>query len=160
MELPSIPVPLNGFVPYLNEHSRDEVLTGKAMEPFKAYEYKLREIFAQEPNNKAIENPHVNVVPLYLQPDVDVKVKARDLVKESPADAEKYILPLAAEARKNDSTAAVVPTFNQFLENFRIFSESSLVDMDWSNVVVAGSAVTTCLLPVPDKFGSSRKAQR
>ncbi|KLJ08785.1 hypothetical protein EMPG_15784 [Blastomyces silverae] len=143
MELPSIPVPLNDFVPYLDKHSRHEILTGEAMAPFKAYESKLREIFAQEPNHKAIVNPQVNVVPLYIQSDVDVKVKARDLAKESPADAEKYILPLTAEARKKDSTPAIVPTFDQFLENFRIFSESSLVDMDWSNVVVAGSAVTT-----------------
>ncbi|PGH04470.1 hypothetical protein GX51_03461 [Blastomyces parvus] len=152
MELPSIPVPLNDFIPYLNKHSRHEILTGEAMAPFKAYESKLREIFAQEPNHKAIVNPQVNVLPLYVQSTADVKVKARDLAKESPADAEKYILPLAAEARKKDSTPAIVPTFDQFLENFRIFSESSLVDIDWSNVVVSGSAVTTCLLPVPDKF--------
>ncbi|OJD23371.1 hypothetical protein ACJ73_05275 [Blastomyces percursus] len=160
MELPSIPVPLNDFVPYLDKHSRHEILTGEAMAPFKSYESKLREIFAQEPNHEAIVNPQVNVVPLYIQSNVDVKVKARDLAKESPADAEKYILPLTAEARKKDSTPAVVSTFDQFLENFRIFSESSLVDMDWNNVVVAGSAVTTCLLPVPDKFRMSRKAQR
>ncbi|PGH35322.1 hypothetical protein GX50_01786 [[Emmonsia] crescens] len=160
MELPSIPVPLNDFVPYLDKHSRDEILIGEAMAPFKAYESKLREIFAQEPNNKAIENPNINVVPVYNQHDVDVRVKARDLLKESPADAEKHILPLAPELRKKDGTTAVVPVYDQFLENFRVFSESSLVDMDWSNVVVAGSAVTTCLLPVPDKFSSSRKAQR
>ncbi|KAL2364431.1 hypothetical protein RJZ56_002689 [Blastomyces dermatitidis] len=160
MELPSIPVLLNDFVPYLDKHNRHEILTGEAMAPFKSYESKLREIFAQEPNHIAIANPQVNVVPLYIQSNVDVKVKARDLAEESPADAEKYILPLTAEVRKKDSTPAVVPAFDQFLENFRIFSESSLVDMDWSNVVVAGSAVTTCLLPVPDKFRMSRKAQR
>ncbi|OJD16461.1 hypothetical protein AJ78_03360 [Emergomyces pasteurianus Ep9510] len=160
MELPVIPVPLNEFAPYLDKHSRDEILNGEAMAPFKAYESKLREIFAREPNHKAIENPNVNVVPVYIQRNVDVKVKARDLLKESGVDAEKYILPLGPELRKENGTIAVVPAFDQFVENFRVFSESSLVDMDWSNVVVAGSAVTTCLLPVPAKFSSSRKAQR
>jgi hypothetical protein len=36
----------------------------------------------------------------------------------------------------------------EFKNNFNLFSESSLVDLDWSNVVAAGSSVVTSLLPV------------
>ncbi|KGM91729.1 uncharacterized protein PADG_12187 [Paracoccidioides brasiliensis Pb18] len=160
MELPSIPVPLNDFISYLDKNSRDEVLTGSVMAPFKAYKYKLREVFAQEPDNKILEDPHLNVLPVYNGQAERLKVKARDLLNESPADAEKDILPLIHRALKGNGGPAIVPTFDQFMDNFRLFSELSLVDMDWSNVVVSGSAVTTCLLPVPDKCSSSRKAQR
>ncbi|KAK2799263.1 hypothetical protein FQN50_008539 [Emmonsiellopsis sp. PD_5] len=160
MELPSIPVPLNDFVPYLDKHSRDEVVTGSALAPFKAYEAKLREVFAQEPDNKLIKDPQVNVVPVYNGHEGQLKVKARTLAKESPAEAEKYIMSLIPELRRKNAMPAVVPSINQFKDNFRLFSESSLVDLDWSNVVVAGSAVTTCLLPVPKEFRSSKKAQR
>ncbi|PGH11964.1 hypothetical protein AJ79_04551 [Helicocarpus griseus UAMH5409] len=160
MELPSLPVPLDHFIPYLSKHCRDDVLAGTVLGPFKAYETKLREVFAQEPDSKIIENPHVNVLPIYKGHEEQLKVKARDLEKETPAEAEKYMLPLIPEARKKDGSPAIVPSIEQFKENFRLFSESSLIDMDWNNVVVAGSAVTTCLLPVPDKFNPTRKAQR
>ncbi|ODH53226.1 hypothetical protein GX48_00422 [Paracoccidioides brasiliensis] len=160
MELPSIPVPLNDFISYLDKNSRDEVLTGSVMAPFKAYKYKLCEVFAQEPDNKILEDPHLNVLPVYNGQAERLKVKARDLLNESPADAEKDILPLIHRALKGNGGPAIVPTFDQFMDNFRLLSELSLVDMDWSNVVVSGSAVTTCLLPVPDKCSSSRKAQR
>ncbi|KAK2775823.1 hypothetical protein FQN52_007078 [Onygenales sp. PD_12] len=159
MELPSIPVPLSDFVPYLDKHSRDEVVTGSALAPFKAYEARLRQVFAQEPDNKVIKDPQVNVVPVYNGHEGQLKVKARNRAEESPAEAEKYMMSLIPELRRKNAVPAVVPSIDEFKDNFRLFSESSLVDLDWSNVVVAGSAVTTCLLPVPKVFRSSKKAQ-
>ncbi len=47
-----------------------------------------------------------------------------------------------------------------FKKDFPLFSESSLVDLDWSNVVAAGSSVVTPFLPAPDKFSTSKKAPR
>jgi hypothetical protein len=53
-----------------------------------------------------------------------------------------------------------VQDVKEFQKNFALFSESSLVDLDWSNVVAAGSAVVTCLLPVPAKHNKSKKTLR
>lgn len=41
-----------------------------------------------------------------------------------------------------------------------LFSESSLVDLDWSNVIVAGSGVVTALLPVPAPHNESKRSLR
>jgi len=55
---------------------------------------------------------------------------------------------------------AVVSSFQEFQQNFNLFSESALADLDWSNVVAAGSAVTTALLPVPEKWRGSKRSLR
>ncbi|EAU38562.1 predicted protein [Aspergillus terreus NIH2624] len=69
-------------------------------------------------------------------------------------------MPLKAEDRRLNGSLAVVPSLDEFKDNFAIFSEASLSDMDWSNVIVAGSAVVTCLLPVPDEHKGSKRALR
>ncbi|KMP01227.1 hypothetical protein CIRG_01367 [Coccidioides immitis RMSCC 2394] len=160
MELPTRIVPLNEFIPYLAKQSRNGILNGGALDAFQTYESKLREIFAQEPDSETIADPHVNVVPIYAGFEEQLKVKPRNLESESARESEKYLLPLHPTFRKEEGTLAAAPSLSEFKENFRLFSESSLVDLDWSNVVVAGSAVTTCLLPLTEEQKSSRKAQR
>lgn len=160
MDLPKLPVPLAEFVPFLGKQKRDDVLNENALGPYKAYESRLREIFAQEPDSKAIADPHVNVVPVYTGYEDHLRVKARDLEAETPEESQKYMLPLSSAFRRADGTHAVAPTLTEFKDNFRLFSESSLVDLDWSNVVAAGSAVTTSLLPLSEQHSASRKAQR
>lgn len=54
----------------------------------------------------------------------------------------------------------MVQDIKEFQHNFALFCESSLVDLDWSNVVAAGSSVVTCLLPVPSKYKDSKRALR
>ncbi|KAI2134268.1 hypothetical protein LOY86_006541 [Ophidiomyces ophidiicola] len=160
MELPRLAVPLGEFVPHLGGQNRRNILDGDCLAPYKAYESKLREVFAQDPGNEALLDPHVNVVPIYAGDQEHLKVKARNLEQESTEESEKYLLPLTSTFRREEGSFAVVPSLNEFKDNFRLFSESSLVDLDWSNVVVAGSAVTTCLLPLSEEHKSSRKAQR
>ncbi|KAL1645066.1 hypothetical protein SLS61_008499 [Didymella pomorum] len=126
--------------------------------PYKDYDAKLREVFAQQPSHPAISKS--NVVPLFTGKEGDVKIRARDLASESQEERERYLMPLAKKDRKRDGTPAIVQSFKEFQTNFQLFSESALVDMDWSNVVVAGSAVVTSLLPVPAKHNTSKRALR
>lgn len=160
MELPNLPVPLDEFIPHLSRQSRRGILLEDALEPFKAYESRLREVFAQEPTNYVISDPHVSTVPVFAGYEHHLNAKSRQLGQETPAESEKYILPLDPKLYNEDGAPATVRSLKEFKNNFRLFSESSLVDMDWSNVVAAGSSVTTCLLPVPEEHGSSKKAQR
>jgi len=69
-------------------------------------------------------------------------------------------MPLSDADRKPNGSPAVVSSFKDFQKNFNLFSESSLADLDWNNVVAAGSAVTTALLPVPEKWAGSKRSLR
>jgi hypothetical protein len=143
MSLPALPVPLHDFIPYIAKHEPK-----KALEPFKVYESKLREVFAQKPDNAIAADPRANILPLFDGHEDNLKIRARDMSK-SILEKDKYLLTLPNEKRMPDGSPAIVGSMKEFKNNFNLFSESSLVDLDWSNVVAAGSSVVTSLLPVP-----------
>lgn len=156
--LPDVPVPHADFIPYLVSNPSKPL--DKLLEPFKQYDAKLREVFAQEPEHPALGDQHLNVLPVFNGHEKDIRIHARDLDSESAEDKEKYIMPLAASERRPNGSPAVVPNLDTFRKNFALFSESALVDLDWNNVVAAGSSVVTCLLPVPDEFADSKRSLR
>jgi hypothetical protein len=160
MEVPELPVSLSDFVPYFNREARLAVPVEQILQPFKNYEAKLREIFAQEPDSNIVSNPHVNAVPVFAGYEQLLTVHARQLEQESKQQNERYIFPLETKLRKRNGSPAVVQFLEDFKANFDIFCESSLVDMDWSNVIAAGSSVTTSLLPVPQPHALSERAHR
>ncbi|KIW62826.1 hypothetical protein PV04_10956 [Phialophora macrospora] len=156
IELPPLPVPITDFVGYVNKHPKVPAGVAEAVEPFKAFENKLREVYAQHPDHPAAVEKHL--VPIF---DNDIlTVRARDLAKESPAEKDKYLLPLSNDNRRKNGAPATVQSLKEFKTNFNLFSESSLVDLDWSNVVCAGSAVVTSLLPVDAPHNESKRALR
>ncbi|KAF2849331.1 ankyrin repeat protein-like protein [Plenodomus tracheiphilus IPT5] len=131
MALPPLPASHEDWIAYVSDHP--DTSLQDLITPFKDYDSKLRE---------------------------HVKIRARDLSIESEAERQCYLMPLTESNRKVNGAPAVVQSLKEFQTNFQLFSESSLVDMDWSNVVVAGSAVVTSLLPVPPKHSSSKRALR
>ncbi|GAB7356001.1 hypothetical protein MBLNU459_g6627t2 [Dothideomycetes sp. NU459] len=156
IHLPALPATHGDFVRYAasNPHmSMQDILR-----PYKDYESKLREVFAQHPEHPSISEPHL--VPLFSGHEARIKIRARELDSESEEERLRYIMPLDAASRRPDGSPAVVQSLKEFRTNFSIFSEASLVDMDWSNVVVAGSAVLTPLIPVPNKYAWSKRALR
>lgn len=156
ISLPPLPVRHEDWISYVSEHP--DTSLHDLIAPFKNYDSKLREVFAQQPDHPAIQQPHV--VSLFAGKEQDVKIRARDLSAESEAERSRYLMPLTESNRKANGAPAIVQSLKEFQTNFQLFSESSLVDMDWSNVVVAGSAVVTSLLPVPPKHSSSKRALR
>ena len=142
MSLPALPVPLHDFIPYIAKYEPK-----KALEPFKVYESKLREVFAQKPDDAIAADPRANILPLFDGHEENLKIRARDM-SESILEKDKYLLTLPNEERKPDGSPAIVGSMKEFKNNFNLFSESSLVDLNWSNVVAAGSSVVTSLLPV------------
>lgn len=156
MELPKLPISRKDFIPYLNKHPQTPIPS--LLAPFKAFEGSLRKAYAQEPDHKALKDPFINTVPVFAGHEDEFRVRARTL--EVEAENERYIMPLDSSERKPSGAPAIVGSFKEFKKNFDLFSESSLVDMDWSNVVAAGSSVVTALLPVPDKYSTSKRALR
>ncbi|PLB49657.1 ankyrin [Aspergillus steynii IBT 23096] len=157
--LPSLPVKHHDLVPWIRNHPDTPI--DELIKPYNEHEAVVRKLFAQEPSNPLLQNNHLNITPLYDQTGSnDVRTRARNPAAETPEVREKYVLPLRDDARRPNGSPAIVPSLNEFKKNFNIFSELSLSDMDWSNVVVAGSAVVTSLLPVPEKYRSSKRALR
>jgi ankyrin repeat protein len=154
--LPPLPADHAEWISHVASHPEKSLQD--LIAPYKEYDAKLREVFAQQPKHPAIEKP--NVVPIFAGREQELKIRARKLSAESKAERQCYLMPLKKADRKPDGSPAVVQSLKEFQTNFQLFSESALVDMDWSNVVVAGSAVVTSLLPVPEKHNTSKRALR
>ena len=136
--------------------TQDDVL--EATKPYMQFESKLREIFAQEPDHPAVRENHL--VPVFASDAPQARVRARDPDKESNEVKDRYLLPLADDQRKKNDSLATVKDLAAFKTNFNVFSESSLVDLDWNNVVACGSSAVTALLPVDAPHNESKRALR
>ena len=154
--LPKLPVPHKDFIRLLNEDSN--VPVADVVAPYNDFEGKLREGFAQYPRHQAIQDSQINAVPIFAKHHELPHMQARRL--DDALANQKYIMPLKKEDRKPTGPPAFVESMKEFQKNFNLFSESSLSDIDWSNVVAAGSSVVTSLLPVPNKFNTSKKVLR
>jgi ankyrin repeat protein len=156
IDLPPLPAEHGDWITHIASHP--DISLHDLVAPYKGYDSKLREVFAQQPNHPAIAKP--NIVPIFEGSEQELTIRARNLAVESEAESQCYLMPLKKADRKANGTPAVVQSLKEFQTNFQLFSESSLVDMDWSNVVSAGSAVVTSLLPVPEKHNTSKRALR
>lgn len=157
-KLQDLPAPLPELVNYIADHPEKPV--EEIIRPYRQYEAGLRSIFAQDGKNPVLSQPHVNVLPLFNENTSKIVVRARNLESESQAEKDHYIMPLSDERRRPNGSPAVVQSHQEFRNNLNVFSESSLVDMDWSNVVAAGSSVVNCLLPIPPEFKTSKRKLR
>ena len=141
INIPNLPSEVKDFIPYLTANPSTPI--EQLLEPFKAFESELRKVYAQEPSHDAVKAPNVNLVSVFDGHEQDLKIRARDLAGESDDVKSHYIMNLTDKERKKSGKPAVVSNFKDFQKNFNLFSESSLIDLDWSNVVAAGSSVTT-----------------
>ncbi|KAJ6144623.1 hypothetical protein N7470_008518 [Penicillium chermesinum] len=157
--LPSVPVEHAKFLSYIR--SKPSTPIEDLVKPFNEYDEVARQIFAQEPSHPLAKDNHANIVPIFgVDGSAELKIRARDLASETPEEADKYLMPLDKGSRKENGSPAVVPSFKEFQDNFTIFTEGALSDIDWSNTVAAGSAVVTSLLPVPEKYRGSKRGLR
>ena len=159
IEVPKLPASVKDFIPYLSKHPSTPI--AMLLEPYKAYESELRKVYAQQPTHEVVQDGKVNLVPLF--PDgrqTELKVRARSLETETDENKSRYIMALKDDDRKANGSPAIVSSIKDFQQNFNLFSESSLTDLDWNNVVAAGSSVTTALLPVPEKWAGSKRSLR
>lgn len=158
-QIPKLPTEsVKDFIPYISKYP--DTPLDQLLAPFKAFESELRKIYAQQPTHVAVSVPNVNLVPIFDGHEKEVTVRARSLKTESEVERSHFIMPLKHGERKKSGSPALVSSFKEFQKNFNLFSESSLIDLDWDNVVAAGSSVTTSLLPVPEKWAGSKRSMR
>lgn len=156
--LPALPAKHNDFISYLAKNAQTPM--AELLQPYRAYDAKIRELFAQEPDHPVLRDHFVNVVPVFEDHTNDIKIRARNLSAETAGEMESYIMPLKDADRKPNGSPAVVQSLKEFQHNFNVFSELSLADLDWNNVIAAGSSVVTSLLPVPEEYRGSKRALR
>lgn len=157
-DLPELPAPHERLAKYIADHPDKPV--NDILEPYRRYESQLRTVYAQDRANPALDDPFLNVLPLFNENTQYINTRARNLEAESDEEKSKYIMSLPEDKRRPHGSPATVRNVGQFQKNFNIFSESSLVDLDWSNVVAAGSSVVNCLLPVPKEFDTTKRKLR
>ncbi|EMT61947.1 hypothetical protein FOC4_g10015021 [Fusarium odoratissimum] len=156
--LPKLPAPHSELAKYIFDHK--DINITEIMEPYREYEANLRSIYAQDRQNPILGDPYLNVVPLFTENTNFITTRARNLDAESDEEKSKYIMALPDDKRRAHDSPATVANLEEFQKNFNIFSESSLADLDWSNVVAAGSSVVNCLLPVPKEFNTTKRKLR
>ncbi|CAI7660128.1 unnamed protein product, partial [Penicillium pancosmium] len=131
--LPSVPVQHKDFLQHIQSHQKTPI--EELVKPYNDYDASARKIYAQDPEHNLLKDNHANIVPLYgaKTGSTDIRVRARNLSSETPEHKEKYILPLSTEKRRPDGSPAVVPTLEEFQNNFALFTEGALSELDWSN---------------------------
>ncbi|KAJ4196882.1 hypothetical protein NW755_001653 [Fusarium falciforme] len=157
-DLPELPAPHSGLARYISENPDKSMI--EILEPYRKYEANLRSVYAQDRQNPILEDPHLNVLPLFTDDTKVITTRARNLETETEEEKSKYIMALPDDKRRPHGSPATVANLTEFQKNFNVFSESSLVDLDWSNVVAAGSSVVNCLLPVPKEFNTTKRKLR
>ncbi|KAK2004117.1 ankyrin [Colletotrichum falcatum] len=158
LKLQELPVPHGDLVNYIHNHPEKRMV--EILEPYRKYEAQLRSVFAQDRQNHALDDPHINLLPLFTKDTKNIKARARFLAAETQEEKDRYIMALPDNKRRANGSPAVVSGIKEFQKNFNIFSESSLVEMNWDNVVAAGSSVINTLLPVPPEFNTSKRKLR
>jgi hypothetical protein len=103
--LPTLPAKHDELIPYLAKHSTTSMI--ELLEPYKTYDAKVRELFAQDPQNLSLSDPFVNVVPVFRNGHAsNLKIRARNLKSESREEQDRYIMPLKDEDRKPHNSPA------------------------------------------------------
>lgn len=157
--LPPLPTEtIQDFLPYVCKHGDTSI--GELVKPFKTFEHELRKLYAQQPQHPYAQDGFAALVPLYDGHEDKLRIQARNLSQETEYQKSKYLLALQEHDRRPSGSPAMVHSLREFQNNFSIFSEASLADLDWNNVVCAGSAVTTSLVPVPPQHAMSKKGMR
>jgi hypothetical protein len=157
INFPALPAAYEDFVAYIAANKDSPM--HELVEPYKQHENEMRKVFAQRSNHPALRTP--GIVPIFGSGhEHEITIRARDLGCEPLTEREAYIMPLSDDQRLAQGRPAIVQSLKEFRSNFSIFTESSLADMDWSNVVAAGSAVVTSLLKVPEKHAGTKRALR
>lgn len=158
LDLPQLPVPHKELARYVADHPGTPI--ADMLQPYREYEATLRQLYAQDPGNKMLQTPDLNILPLFTADSPGIRIRARHPAAESEEQKHQYIMALPDDLRRAAGSRAVVKSLKDFQHNFNVFSESSLVELDWSNVVAAGSSVVNCLLPVPEEYNTSKRKLR
>ncbi|KAF3199269.1 hypothetical protein TWF106_003953 [Orbilia oligospora] len=154
--LPPLPTDTASFLGHITANNGDKPLR-ELVQPYLEYENKLRSLFAQDPSNATLADNTVGLVPIYAGEEASIKIQAR--VPRNEQDKSRYLMELDKLTRKKTGERAIVD-FEDFQRNFSIFTEGALQNLDWTNIVAAGSSILTPILTVPKAHAKNKRTLR
>ncbi|KAF7948486.1 uncharacterized protein EAE97_003897 [Botrytis byssoidea] len=125
--------------------------TRELVQPYLSYETGLRKAFARP---HAVVGGPDDLISIYDGHESSFRIRIAD--RETTA-ADKYIMPLKRKEVLGGQPA-IAGSFAKFCENFDAFTHGILHDINWSNIVVAGSAALLPLLPRRKKRSTASAA--
>lgn len=108
----------------------------------------LRKLFATDRDNPLLNDPYINLLPLFdvpkreLEPDPDTQKIPRLFDFEDQYQLQSMDTLKIWRIQK----PIICESFEQFEENWKYFTYGLFEEMDWSNVFVAGGSVLACVL--------------
>nr|CAG8481624.1 2689_t:CDS:2 [Entrophospora candida] len=118
-----------------------------------------RSLFAQSRDNSILSRNYLNMINVYENNDIWLIDSHYD--DEIADENSIYIMPLPEKKRKKSGEFAICKDgIEKFTRNWKLFTEGSLADLDWSNVFAAGGSVLSCLLPIPEEYNVSPRKIR
>lgn len=150
------------FLSRLSLASNDEL--DAILETAISFERELRFLFAKEPQHPRLLFRFVGLIDLFDIANYDQVLTARPPAIHSADDEdtrnERFIFPLPAEKRLAPGSPITIESFPAFLDCWSVFSNDSLKDINWNNVVVAGGSIMACASPVPLEIRKSKVSLR
>lgn len=144
VQLPPVPVRHSQFIEYVNENLETPI--AELVSPYLHYEDELRKVYANHPDHTFAAEDSI-LVPVFKHEGNNVKTRARDYHTETGLERPGNILSLSGTTQRKapGSEAIRCASLEYFRNSLNVFCEGSLKDLDWSNVVVGGAAVISCL---------------
>lgn len=131
----------------------------QALQPSLDEEFELRKLFATDRQHERISNPYVGLVDIFDAPESVRTTRAR-VIQDANDLSANYVMPLSETNRRKEGTPSTVADLDEFKKNWSIFTEGSLSQFDWNNVVAAGGAVLACLTPLGESAKKSKRSIR
>ncbi|KAL0486384.1 hypothetical protein AKO1_001970 [Acrasis kona] len=110
----------------------------------------LRSLFATDRNHPILTNPHVHLIPLYSQIDqfkpCEPPASIPLLLDKQLFKPSRELHELHLEDRFHQVVHKLCQDLTTFKTQFNVFCGKLFVDVDWSNMVVAGGSVLASLI--------------
>jgi hypothetical protein len=126
-----------------------------------------RTLFAQDRTHKDIQDPYASLIRCHPdQPpsSADVSQQQKNsswkAVPLFPSEQEIPVIMPVDPAKRIPAGKPSIVDHDEFLMNWRLFTENSLQYVDYTNVFAAGGSVLACMLPVPESKKKSVSDRR
>lgn len=142
--------PLTSFIQQLSTLSSGNMSLEQCRSSSRQLENTLRQLYARQETHELPADPIVGLIELFSAPPYIRTIHARRIAPSNTSDiSDRYVLPLSQYARRKDGEPATVTNLPAFLRNWEIFTERTLISIDWNNVIAAGGSVAACITPLP-----------
>lgn len=142
--------PLASFIQQLSTLASGNVSLETCRSSSRQLENMLRQLYARQQTHELLGDPIVGLIELFNAPPYLRTIHARRIAPSDTSDiSDHYVLPLSQYARRKDGEPATVTNLYAFLKNWEIFTEHTLIHLDWKNVIAAGGSVAACIMPLP-----------